>query len=43
MSQLRFRRKEKKYTEVYNTIIFKNKKPVFTGFYFLYYYLMQLQ
>lgn len=33
MSQLRFRRKEKKYTEVYNTIIFKNKNVELTGLY----------
>lgn len=30
---LRFRRKEKKYTEVYNTIIFKNKNVELTGLY----------
>ena len=33
MTQLRFRRKEKKYTEVYNTIIFKNKNVELTGLY----------
>lgn len=30
---LKFRRKEKKYTEVYNTIIFKNKNVELTGLY----------
>lgn len=33
MSQLRFRRKEKKYTEVYNSIIFKEKSVELTGLY----------
>ncbi|WP_343101988.1 hypothetical protein [Romboutsia sp. MSSM.1001216sp_RTP31141st1_G3_RTP31141_220114] len=33
MTRLKFRRKEKKYTEVYNTIIFKNKNVELTGLY----------
>lgn len=33
MSRLKFRRKQKKYTEIYNTIIFKNKNVELTGLY----------
>lgn len=33
MTRLKFRRKEKKYTEVYNSIIFKNKNVELTGLY----------
>lgn len=33
MSRLKFKRKEKKYTEIWNTIIFKNKNVELTGLY----------
>ena len=33
MTRMKFRRKEKKYTEIWNTIIFKNKNVELTGLY----------